>query len=49
MKQRLSKKQVFFNNLKLTKDDDLYVGIDVHKETYGVALWLTDTRKDTQM
>ena len=34
---------MFFNKVKLTKDDDLYVGIDVHKETYGVALWLNDT------
>ena len=34
---------MFFNNVKLTKDDDLYVGLDVHKATYGVALWLNDT------
>lgn len=34
---------MFFNKIKFTKDDDLYVGIDVHKETYGVALWLNDT------
>ena len=43
MKKTLSKKQMFFNKVKFTKDDDLYVGIDVHKETYGVALWLNDT------
>ena len=43
MKTRLSKKQMFFNKVKLTKDDDLYVGIDVHKESYGVALWLNGT------
>lgn len=43
MKTRLSKKQMFFNKVKLTKDDNLYVGIDVHKESYGVALWLNGT------
>jgi len=43
MKKRLSKKQIFFNKIKFTKDDDLYVGIDVHKESYGVALWLNGT------
>jgi len=43
MKKRLSKKQMFFNKIKFTKDDDLYVGIDVHKESYGVALWLNGT------
>ena len=39
---RLSKKQMFFNKVKLTKDDNLYIVIDVHKESYGVALWLND-------
>ncbi len=34
MKKRLSKKQMFFNKVKFTKDDDLCVGIDVHKESY---------------
>ena len=34
---------MFFNKVKLTKDDNLYVGIDVHKESYGVALWLNGT------
>jgi len=43
MNTRLSKKQMFFNKVKLTKDDNLYIGIDVHKESYGVALWLNDT------
>lgn len=42
MNTRLSKKQMFFKKVKLTKDDDLYIGIDVHKESYGVALWLND-------
>jgi transposase len=40
MKATLSKKQRFFNQIKLTKDDDLYIGIDVHKTTYHVALYL---------
>ncbi len=40
MKARLSKKQRFFNQIKLTKDDDLYIGIDVHKTTYHIALYL---------
>jgi len=35
MNTRLSKKQMFFNKVKLTKDDNLYIGIDVHKESYG--------------
>ena len=40
MKASLSKKQRFFNQIRLTKDDYLYVGIDVHKATYHVALYL---------
>ena len=40
MKASLSKKQRFFNQLQLTKDDEVYVGIDVHKDTYHVALYL---------
>jgi transposase len=40
MNTRLSKKQIFFNQIKLTEDDDLYVGIDVHKATYHIALYL---------
>lgn len=43
MEKRLSRKQMFFNKIKLTKNDDLYVGIDVHKDSYGVALWLNGT------
>jgi transposase len=42
MKKRLSKKQVFFNKINLTEDDDVYVGIDAHKESYSVAIWLND-------
>ena len=40
MKTTLSKKQRFFNQINLTKDDDLYIGIDVHKTTYHVAFYL---------
>lgn len=25
------------------KDDWLYVGVDVHKKSYAVAIWLNDT------
>lgn len=42
MQKRLSKKQKFFNKIKLTKDDRLYVGIDVHKKSYHLAFWLND-------
>jgi hypothetical protein len=42
MKKRLSKKQMFFNKINLTKDDEVYVGLDVHKESYSVAIWLND-------
>ena len=40
MKATLSKKQQFFNKINLTTDDELYIGIDVHKLTYHVALYL---------
>ena len=38
----VSKKQKWFNTIQLTQDDDLYVGIDAHKESFHVALWLND-------
>ena len=38
----LTKVQTFFNILKLTADDDLFVGVDVHKKSYHVALYLND-------
>jgi len=38
----VSKKQKWFNTIQLTHDDDLYVGIDTHKESFHVALWLND-------
>jgi len=39
---KLTKSQKFFNNLNLTADDDLFVGIDVHKRSYHVALYLNN-------
>lgn len=41
-KKTLSRKQKFFNKINLTQDDELYIGIDVHKKSYHVALWLND-------
>jgi len=43
MKTRLSKKQKWFKKINLTKDDEVYVGIDVHKKSHSVAIWLNDT------
>ena len=40
MKKRLSRKQMFFNKINLTKDDEVYVGIDVHKKSHSVEIWL---------
>jgi len=42
MKARLSKKQEWFKRISLTKDDEIYVGIDVHKKSHSVAIWLND-------
>lgn len=42
MKTRLSNKQNWLKNISLTKDDKLYVGIDVHKKSYNLAFWLND-------
>ena len=38
----LTKSEKFFNNVKLTTDDHLFVGIDVHKRSYHVAFYLND-------
>ena len=43
MKTRLSKKQEWFKKITLTKDDEIYIGIDVHKRSHSVAIWLNDT------
>ena len=42
MQKRLTKKDRFFNNINLTVDDDVYVGIDVHKVKYHIAIWLNE-------
>lgn len=38
----LTKVETFFNHVTLTADDQLFVGIDVHKKSYHVALYLND-------
>lgn len=38
----VSNKQKWFNTIRLTKDDELYVGIDTHKRSFHVSLWLND-------
>ena len=40
---RLAKVDSFFKNVNLTSDDEVYVGVDVHKKSYHVALFLNDT------
>jgi len=42
MNKRLSKKQIWFKQINPTTDDKIYVGIDVHKESCSVAVWLND-------
>jgi len=42
MKQRLSNKHKWLKNIHLTTDDDLHIGIDAHKKSFHVALWLND-------
>ena len=42
MQKRLTKKDRFFNNINLTLDDDVYVGIDVHKTNCHIAIWLNE-------
>jgi transposase len=43
MEQILSKKQNWLKQVHLAEDDDLYVGIDTHKKSLHVALWLNDS------
>ncbi len=38
----VSKKQKWFNAIHLTPSDDLYVGIDAHKKSLHIALFLND-------
>jgi len=40
---KLTKIETFFKDLKLSADDELFVGVDVHKKSYHVALYLNDT------
>lgn len=42
MGKRLSKKERFFNNINFTADDDVYVGIDVHKASCHIAVWVNN-------
>ena len=40
---KLTKIETFFKDLKLSADDELFVGVDVHKKSYHVAMFLNDT------
>ena len=42
METRLSNKQKWLKTINLASDDELYIGIDVHKRSYHVAFWLND-------
>lgn len=42
MKTRLSNKQKWLKEINLTADDELYIGIDVHKKAYHIAFWLNN-------
>ena len=37
MQKKITNKDQFFNNINLTVDDDVYVGIDGHKNTCHLA------------
>ena len=39
---KLANVERFFKNVNLTSDDEVYVGVDVHKKSYHVALFLND-------
>ncbi len=39
MRKRLSKKESWFKENNFTAEDEIYVGIDVHKVHYHVAIW----------
>lgn len=39
VKKRLSKKANWFNKNGVTEHDENYVGIDVHKRLYHMAMW----------
>jgi transposase len=39
---KLAKVESFFKNVNLTINDEIFVGVDVHKKSYHVALFLND-------
>jgi len=39
MKKRLTKKASWFKENNFTAEDEIYVGVDVHKRNYHVAIW----------
>ena len=39
---KLAKVDSFFKNVNLTSDDEVFIGVDVHKKTYHVAFFLND-------
>ncbi len=39
MRKRLSKKESWFKENSLTAEDEIYVGVDVHKVHYHIAMW----------
>ena len=39
---KLAKVEKFFNTIKLTRDDEVFVGVDVHKKSYHVAFYIND-------
>ncbi len=43
MEIRLSNKHKWLKTINLTADDELYIGIDVHKKTCHIAFWLNNT------
>ena len=40
---KLANVERFFKNVNLTSDYEVFVGVDVHKKSYHVALFLNDT------
>ena len=39
MSKRVSKEECWFKEKKFTAEDEIYVGVDVHKRHYHVAIW----------
>jgi hypothetical protein len=39
MSKRVSKKESWFKENSFTEKDEIYVGVDVHKCNYHVAIW----------